>query len=76
MLRFKNGSYALYPALFALFFLAMASADDEQIQLAQPDFAIYHTKYVMRPQYKRQLLKRKFASKNPGVCLLSYLGCL
>ena len=55
MLRSKNDSSALYLALLALFFLAMASADEEQIQLAQPDFAIYHTKYVMRPQYSRHL---------------------
>lgn len=35
--------------LVMLFSLAFASADDEQMQIAQPNFAIYHTKCVSIP---------------------------
>ncbi|CAL5228382.1 g11505 [Coccomyxa viridis] len=44
MVHTKHGSSALYTVLLGLCFLALASANEEQIQLAQPDFAIYHTK--------------------------------
>ena len=45
----NDGGSALHAVLLGLLFLALASADEEQIQLAQPDFAIYHTKYVNNP---------------------------
>ena len=41
-----HGARALRAFLIALLGLSLASADDEPAQIAQPDFAIYHTKYV------------------------------
>lgn len=46
MLFKQHGGSALHVILIVLFLIGLASADEEQIQLAQPDFAIYHTKYA------------------------------
>ena len=63
----------MHAVLIALLFLALASADEEQIQLAQPDFAIYHTKYVT--------CQRNIKAPNPAawkeytLCRAPYLIC-
>lgn len=50
-----HGGHALRAILIALLGLGLASADDEPAQIAQPDFAIYHTKYVHRFSASRPL---------------------
>ena len=47
MPKSRHGGPLLQTYVIVLFLLAGASAEDEQQPIAQPDFAIYHTKYVL-----------------------------
>ena len=47
MPKAPHGGPLLQTYVIVLFLLTGASAEDEQQPIAQPDFAIYHTKYVL-----------------------------
>ena len=49
MPKSRHGGALLQTYVIVLFLLTGASAEDEQQPIAQPDFAIYHTKYELLP---------------------------